>query len=622
MSLEIQELPAVVELWRNRYIERDARHAAIAEVLSGSNRIYDPDEDELEKAAANLIQVACEDTGDAAAVMPSIRVRPYKPTQPVKAAAEKMERVAQHYARASRLRHLLSPTVQRLAAYGVASWVIWPDFEQDVPIIELRDSRGCYPQPGIRPGERARQVLYLRQVRFDQLPQTYREKLVENVGSYDELRSRWLANGEITLVEYFDEEEILIGGLMMGHNGPFTAGPGATVARPVELDRIPHGLKVCPVVLGERFVFDDEHRGQFDQVVGPQAIHSRLQALLLAYADQAVYSDIWVKDAIGEITMGGGSYITLGPNGGIGRVPPAVSALNVFQDLSVMEESIHTGGRWPKSRPGDITQSIASAKFLEASAGMMNTVIKGYHMILESMITNAIQLCFEMDAKVLPGTKQAQGVLRNQEFLTEYSTGEIDDRNIVTVDYGLGLGRDPSQSAVLQIQYAQNGYISEEFVQESIEGVNDVGRERARIDAQKFKDIIFGKLIEQVQMGTVNNRQLLELARKRYEGSEMFDLFEEYVVKPEEAAAAEMANAPMSGLGAGPNPLAALMGGGGPPMGPGGPPGPGGPGGAPGMVPPPPDPSTLLSRINTDAGPGGTLGAQTLGPGNAAPVPA
>lgn len=614
MSLEISSLPAIVEHWRNRYTERDARHAAIATVLSGENKIYDPNEDELEKAAANLIQVACEDTGDAAAVMPSIRVRPYKPTQAVRRSADLMEQVAQHYARMSRLSHLLSPTVQRLAAYGVASWVVWPDLEQNVPVIELRDSRGCYPQPGIRPGERARQVLYLRKVRFDQLPQDHRNKMVENVGSYEELRGRWLANGEVTLVEFFDESEIVIAGLLQGNN-TFTAGPGSTIARPVELDRIEHQLNTCPVVLGERFVFDDEHRGQFDQVVGPQAIHGRLQALLLAYADQAVYSDIWVRDAIGEISFGGGSYITLGPQGAIGRVPPAVSNLNVFQDLSVMEESIHTGGRWPKSRPGEIDQSIASAKFLEASAGMMNTVIKGYHMILTTMITNAIQLCFEMEAKVIPGTKVAQGVRRNQEFITEYSTADFDDKNMVVVDYGLGLGRDPSQSAVLQIQYAQNGYISEEFVQESIEGVNDVRRERARIDAQKFRDIIFGKTVEQVQMGAISNRQLLELARKRYEGEEFFDLFEEYVVLPEEQAAAAAAAAPQSGLGpGGMDPLAALMGGG--PMGP--PPGPGGPPGAgPGMVPPPPEPSTLLARLNTDAGPGGTLGAQMLGPGGA-----
>lgn len=611
MSLEITSLPAVVEHWRNRYVERDARHAAIANVLSGDNKVYDPNEDELEKAAANLIQVACEDTGDAAAVMPSIRVRPYKPTQAVRRSADLMEQVAQHYARMSRLSHLLSPTVQRLAAYGVASWVVWPDMEQDIPVIELRDSRGCYPQPGIRPGERARQVLYLRKVRFDQLPAEHRNKMVAEVGSYEELRGRWLANGEVTLVEYFDESEILIAGLLQGSN-PFTAGPGSTIAQPVELDRIPHGLNVCPVVLGERFVFDDEHRGQFDQVVGPQAIHSRLQALLLAYADQAVYSDIWVRDAIGEISFGGGSYITLGPQGAIGRVPPAVSNLNVFQDLSIMEESIHTGGRWPKSRPGEIDQSIASAKFLEASAGMMNTVIKGYHMILTTMITNAIQLCFEIDSKVLPGTKVAQGIRKNQEFITEYSTTDFDDKNMVVVDYGLGLGRDPSQSAVLQIQYAQNGYISEEFVQESIEGVNDVRRERARIDAQKFRDIIFGKTVEQVQMGAISNRQLLELARKRYEGEEFFDLFEEYVVIPEEQAAQAAANQPMSGMG-GASPLAGLLGGA--PGLPAGPmPGPS-PDGGPGMVPPPPEPSTLLARLNTDAGPGGTLGSQMLGPG-------
>lgn len=609
MGIEIEEVPIVFEMYRNRYMERDARHDVIHEVIVGDWDSLDPNEDRLDQSAANYIQVAIEDTGDASAILPSIRVMPWKTTAGVKKTAIAQEKIAQHYSRISRLDFLLSPTVQRMSAYGLCPWIVWPDFEQNVPIIEMRDPRGCYPEPGLRQGERARNVMFTREVYFNQLSRRYRSLLLEYTVGRENLRSTWEKNAAITIVEYIDEEEYLVSAILKsGYNGA-GPNPGQFSTIPIELDRWNHEMSACPVIIGERFTTDGEQRGQFDQVVGPQKAHNRLMDLLTDYADQAVYSDTWVKDAIGEIPFGGGSYISLGPQGGIGRVPPAVSSLNVSQDLAMMEETIHLGGRWPKSRPGEIDQSIASAKFLEASAGMMNTVIKGYHMTLKSMIESAMQLCFETDVKLLSSeSKTAAGMLRNQEFMVEYDTADIDLQNLVLVDYGLGLGKDPSQSAVLQIQYAQNEYISHEFVQESIEGVNDVARERARIDAEKFKMIIFGKIVEAVQMGTVTNRQLIEITKKRYEGDDLFDLFEEFIVKPEEEI-----------LAAGPGPLSGLTGGplalppGGPAQ--GGPPGapPGGGGG--GQVPPSPDPSELMAQINTDAGPGGTLGARAMSGG-------
>lgn len=604
MGIELHELPIIYEMYRQRYQDRDARHDVIHEIVSGDWASVDPNEDQLPQSAPNLIQVAIEDTGDASAIMPSIRVMPWKNTQGVKRAAHSMEQIAQHYARVSRLDFLLSPTVQNMATYGLAVWIVWPDFDQNVPIIEMRDPRTCYPEPGLRRGERARNCIFSREVYWSQLNDEWKEKIrTSGVNGADQAgRSTWEKNAAITIVEYVDETEFMVTALLKSGYSGASPNPGQFSDIPVLLERWDHGLSTCPVVIGERFTNDDEQRGQFDQVVGPQKAHNRLLDLLVDYADQAVYSDTWVKDPIGEISFGGGSYITLGPNGGIGRVPPAVSSLNVVQDLSMLEEGVHLGGRWPKSRPGEIDQSIASAKFLEASAGMMNTVIKGYHMILKNMIEVAMQLCFETDRMLLADDeKMAYGILRNQEFLVEYSTEGIDPKCRVIVDYGMGLGKDPSQSAVLQIQYAQNGYISEEFVQESIEGVNDVARERARIDAEKFKQIIFGKLIEAVQMGQVSNRQLIDMTKKRYEGDDLFDLFEEFVVKPEE----EM-------MAAGPGPISGLTG---QPLGlpPGAPLGLG-PGGGPG-VPPAPNPMDLMARINTPAGPGGTLGTQAMNEG-------
>ena len=171
--------------------------------------------------------------------------------------------------------------------------------------------------------------------------------------------------------------------------------------------------------------------------------------------------DIFVKDLIGEMPYGGGAYIELGPQGAIGRVPPAVSSLNVQADMAQLMDGIHLGGRWPKSRPGEIDQAIASAKFLESSVGMMNTAIRTYHQILQSKLEKALRIACMVDKEYFPGEKTAGGILRNQEFLEEYNPAkDIDMDNRLRVEYGLGMGRDPAQSAVLHIQYSQNEFVS------------------------------------------------------------------------------------------------------------------------------------------------------------------
>ena len=140
------------------------------------------------------------------------------------------------------------------------------------------------------------------------------------------------------------------------------------------------------------------------------------------------------------------------------------------------------------------------------------------------------------------------GVLRNQEFIEEYDTADIELDNKVMAEYGLGLGRDPAQAAVLMLQYASNDFISQEFVQENIDGVTDVAREQARIDGQKFRDMMLAKLLEGVQTGTIPDAALIEIAKARQNGEPLVELFEKYVVAPQQE---QMAGGIPNGLGGG-----------------------------------------------------------------------
>lgn len=587
--LRIDDLPVLYNTWAAHMAEFHARVDIIDAVVRGDLSVVDQDEDELESRSPNMIQVMLEDTSEAAAIIPTLRAAATKKGPEAKRKAAKMESIGWSYLETAKIDLLIPRLIMDTAAYGRSALLVYPDMKQRIPIIERRDPRNMMVDPGFKHGDAPRRVMFAQEVYMTSLPDAYRAKVEVH---YPDMDRAELAVQQVIHVEYWDDTEVVHAVIaQVGQTAYVGTGTTAT-ALPILLERMEHGLGTCPIVIGERQSLEEgEARGQFDQVVSMYRTHIQLAALMFDYADQAVYSDIWVRDLIGEMPYGGGAFIELGPNGAIGRVPPAVSSLSLQGELAQLIDGMHLGGRWPKSRPGEVDQAIASAKFLEASAGVMNTAIRTYHNILKVMLASAVRLAFEVDVVNFSEDKDrmAVGVLRNQEFATEYTTKDIDLSAKVRIEYGLGLGRDPAQSAVLHIQYSQNEFVSKEFAQENIDGLTDVGRERARIDVEKFRGMALAKILQGVEGGMVSNKQLMELAKDREDGKPLWELFEEYIVKPEEEAAAGQVD---DGFGGGL------------------------PGQGPGGAAPPPAPggTDLLARINSQGADGATIGSQALGP--------
>ncbi|KKK55445.1 hypothetical protein LCGC14_3074490, partial [marine sediment metagenome] len=183
---------------------------------------------------------------------------------------------------------------------------------------------------------------------------------------------------------------------------------------------------------------------------------------------------------------------------------------------------------------------------------------------------------------------------RNQEIMEVYDpTTDIDLEAKVRVEYGLGFGRDPGQSAVLHIQYSQSGLISEETVRENIDGIRNVAMELSRIDTEQFRKMALAKLLQGLESGQVPNKALVEIYRAREKGDSLIEIYNEFIVEPEE----ESRETQM------PTGLGGVLGGG---------PAPSGPAPAGPSVPPAPGGIDLLARLNMPAGEGGTLGTQVL----------
>lgn len=534
--IDVQQIPNLYLHFRNRWTERDERMIVMDSVVKGDFDVLGPDDQALENRSPNLIQVGIEDTSEAASTIPTARVTPSSGSDHAKGKAAAMERLAASYMDLSQYPLLNVQSLQDLVAFGFHAWVVTFDKESGSPVIEWRDPRFCFPEPGYRPGDSVRRCIFAREVYLSQLPAEWAAKIEVSIQ-----HEKWSPSNVspddpvVMLVELFTEEEILVVGMyrnnrIIGQRVDWT---------PVQLERTPTPGGICPVVLGQRITVDREPRGQFDQVVNVLQAHVRLMGLVLDYADQAVYSDVWVKDLVGQMPYGGGSFIQLGPQGGIGRVPPATSSFAVEQQMQQLVDNIHLGGRWPKSRPGEIDQAIASAKFVEATAGMMNTVIRTLHLIMARSLEQALRICFKVDHEV-GAERTIAGVLKNQQFLAERKKSDIDLKARVRVDYGIALGRDVAQAMVLGIQGMQNKLFSREFVQENFDGISNVAQEQARIDTEQLTDMAMALLLQGLQSGTIPQAALIDIAKERANGKPVFELYEKYVIQPQQEMQEQM----------------------------------------------------------------------------------
>lgn len=583
-----EQFTATWQRFTERWIARDERMDILQRAYNGDWSFVAPDQRVEISRSPNMVQAALDDTVESATMLPTVRVSPSKLTQQRKDHAAMMERLGVSFLDTAGGELFIQSLLHGLAGFGLMSAVVVCDPDGDgCPHLEWRDPRTCYPEPDVTTLGSCRRVFFQRALYLTQLPVKYQLAFYEHC----DLRGvdpRYFSDHTVAIVEYFDDERITVAGIYDSRTTPLISGSrradGGYVS--VILDDYVNPIGMCPAIVSHRISLDvTEPRGQFDQVIDVLQAHIRLMALLLDYSDQAVYSEVWVKDPIGEVPLGGGSMIELGPNGQIGRLAPAVSSFSVFQELQTLIDAVHLGGRWPKTRPGEISQSIASGKFVEATVGMMNTVILTYHRTLERFLEQALRVCFAYD-RTCGRKRTVSGVLRNQQFVVERDRDDIDMDAKVRCDYGLGLGRDPAQSAVIGIQLMQVGAISMESFLENYPGITDVQLEQVRLDTEQYEKMMHAKMLQGIQAGTIPDSALVDITRARRKGADIEDLFDKYIVKPQEEAMAGMLTSGLTGEQ----------------MAPGGPP----PTGQP-AVPPAPPPEELLAGITGGGAPPSTI---------------
>ena len=223
-----RQLAMLFNAFRDRYREWDFRKRKMDDVIAGDWSEVDPANEKLISRSPNLIQVALEDTAEAAGTMPTIRVIPRKATQTLKKKSARMEKIAMGYMDNSIMELKLMETVMDMAAFGAACWVVWPNFDTGLPEIERRDPRFFYPEPGYRPNQKVRRCMFARQLHFSQLPSKYQDAVLPFVtdDNGDYLQERL----KIMIVEFFTEHEYVVAAMFQGNERDPLNYPGYGIA--------------------------------------------------------------------------------------------------------------------------------------------------------------------------------------------------------------------------------------------------------------------------------------------------------------------------------------------------------------------------------------------------------
>jgi hypothetical protein len=573
-GLELWDEHKFTSMWGRfveRHMERDERMDTIARVVRGDWSVVNVNDEILTPKSPNIIHVGLEDTAAAAAMIPTVRVAASKPGDSAsEKRAAKMEMLGASYLdRAGGKLHFQSSSIGA-GAYGFACWNVVNDGPngKNGSRLEWRDPMSCYPEPDVGTLGVASRVFFAREMFLSQLPEHYRFLFYAHCDEH-EWDLEHFDNHAVTLVEYSDCERVTTGISYDASRIPGIDGTrsliGAARWISVIVDDFPNKAKMCRGIYGQLPSLDGEPRGQYDQVIPVLHAHIRLVATALQHANQAVYNELVVVDPIGDIPTGPDAVIELGPNGKAFRLPPASVGFSFFEETQRLLDSVHVGSRWPKNRPGDVQQSQASSKFVESTLGVQNAVIASHHTLFERMAAQAIRVAFALDAAEGP-ERTVACVLPNQQFQIDFKRKDIDLAGKVTVEYGLGFGRDVAQSAVLALQLLGGGVISLEDAQENMPGITNVARTRARILNETFGKQLLADILMQLEAKSISGGQIVKMMRDIDKGASLVDVYEEFIIKPQEEAQKNMLTSgldgsqlmpgpqPMGELGAGPQP--------------------------------------------------------------------
>lgn len=479
MALTLDNIFAKTESLRRAAAARDQRHRDVHDVRCGDVDTVIPGSmpDAWPKPiVANLVDTSARDMAEVMGVMPSVNcTTAISTTNKAKQFSSKKTKIANWYLIESRLyagKQIVAS--DHYLTYGMAIYVIEPDFTDKRPHIRVENPMGVYPEWDLFG-------------RLKSYTKVWREEAIHLVAKYPGLLQILQANNtqgpavgwqqrEIEVVKYCDNEQIIM----------FLPQHGNQI-----VDRMDNPLGKVYVSIGKRPGYDNEVRGAFDDAIWIQLAKSRMALLGLEAAEKNVRAPLAVPRDVQKMTFGNDALIRTDNPDKVVRVGLA-NNVAPLQESQVLEQELRTGTRTPEARSGNMDASVITGRGVQALMGGFNTVITTGQSVIGEALRIAINLAFEMDEKLWGEEKKTiRGTVQGSPFEESYiPSKDIDGDYTVDVTYGFAAGQDPARAIVGLLQLRGDQLISRDFFQRQLPMNIDVVQMQQQIDNEQFTDAL------------------------------------------------------------------------------------------------------------------------------------
>lgn len=520
---------------------------------------------------ANVIDTTARDLAEVLARMPNVDCATSNlTTEKAKKFAARKTKIALYYAEHSRLKLQLYSGADWFFSFAATPIVVEPDFDAQCPRFRLDSPVDAYWETDLY-GE---VKLYAKawtetagalKHKFPELESYIIQTTSNAMGG----QSQTSEDTRLEVVKMYFQDQIVL--FLPERQG-------------LVLSRTTHRFGRPPVVVAERPKWDENGRGQFDDVMWVWLARARMAAYGLEAADKAVRAPLVVPEDVTQIAFGGDAVIRTNNPGGVGRVQLELPQSSLIES-SLLDQEIATGTRYPKLRSGGAdTPSIATGPGIAALTDIYSTQIATAQDILGDALRRAFNMAFQLDELYWPEvTKEVAATANGAPFSESYKPSrDIAGDYSISVSYGMTAGMDPNRAIVFLLQLRADQSIDRDTVMRQLPFEIDVEEMQRKVDIEQITDAmkqgLFALLANAPVMGEqgIDPMKALQRAAKIIKDRQGGKPFHEAFVDAYEPDPSQQALSPQDEM------MQALMGGGGGGGAPGGPPGapPAGPEGA------------------------------------------
>ena len=522
-------MPYMEDRWRIRAVMNGGPDA-VSVLLSGL-----PSNDQT-LPAANYIRSGIERFSEMISPTPDLRVDPpqHNDKERPRKAAEKRERIVEHYDDKCKLDRQLVQGSLWTPGYGFFSWQVKMRKDKRhgylCPKAELRDPMTTYPAEwGV--DQEPDDIAYERTVDRETLADIYPHAAGSIMGRKPNLstegstagfptggKAGWDGNrGGAVVTEYVDAWGTYV--LCDDHDG--------------FLDVYEHPLNYAPIVVPRRFTFD-RLVGQFNDVIGLSSSMAKLTLLHQIVMEDAAFAPVIVngrmdqpfrkgRDAVNIIEGGDAKYL-------MQNVP-----YQMFQEIDRLEGHLRQTTGYSQQADGQSPISFVTGQGLEELGSSLHRQVERYQLAFGDGLEMLDSIRLEMDEKVngdttLPLEGNRKGAAFSEEYVPSKDiAGHYRTRRV----YGLMAAWDDARKLVGGLQLLAAGAIDLTTLQENLRGLDNIPKIQERSRKDKAQEVLFNGLLAAADQGDPNARQA---ALSIYKDGDISKAIEEFYAPPEQEA--------------------------------------------------------------------------------------